>query len=184
MTRQSSERDSGGGAGDLWSDEEFADFALSVAPMLHRTAWLLTSDAAASEDLVQEALARVYVTGRRGRSIDNPAAYVRTILLRLYIDGRRLRSSSEVVTDHLPDEITESDMSSTLVLRAAMSGLRREDQAVLVLRYFLEFSVAEAAQELNISQGAVRTRTSRAMQRLRHHLGDSFAADAQEETSR
>ena len=168
----------------MWSDEEFADFALSVGPVLHRAAWLLTADSAASEDLVQETLARVYVAGRKRRSIDNPAGYARTVLVRIHIDNRRRRAASEVVTDELPEGMAESDLSNSLALRTAMAGLRREDRAVLVLRYYLDLSVEQTAKDLNLSEGAVRTRTSRALDRLREHLGDAFTADVREETTR
>ncbi len=158
----------------MTSEQEFADFALSVAPMLHRTAWLLTSDRHAAEDLVQETLARLYMAMRKRSPIDNPVGYARTVLVRLHVDARRRRSASEVVTGQVPERAVEIDHVSTMDLRAAMVRLSPEDRAVLVLRYFFELSVAETASDLRLSPGAVRMRCSRAMARLRDQLGDDF----------
>ena len=157
--------------------EDFDSFAASVAPMLQRTGWLLTRDRLASEDLVQETLARVYVALRRRKQIDNPVAYARTVLVRLHVDERRRRRSTEIVTSRLPEAGQEVDASATIALQDAVAGLSRVDQAVLVLRFYADLSVAETARDLNISEGAVRTRTSRAVARLRERLGDDFIDD-------
>jgi len=157
--------------------EDFEEFAASVAPMLQRTGWLLTHDRHASEDLVQDALAKVYVVWRGRRRIDNPAAYARTVPVRLHLDERRRRRSSEIVTSDLPDPGHDADQSATIALRDAVAGLDRTDQAVLVLRYYADLSVAEAARDPKISEGAVRARTSRAVARLRERLGADFIDD-------
>jgi DNA-directed RNA polymerase specialized sigma24 family protein len=46
------------------------------------------------------------------------------------------------------------------------------DRAVLVLRYFEDRSVEQVALDLGKNAGAIRTRTSRALDRLRAVLGD------------
>ena len=63
----------------------------------------------------------------------------------------------------------------TLALRTAVDDMDPKDQAVLVLRYFADQSVAETAAQLGMTrENAVRTRTSRAAARLRDRLGDDF----------
>jgi RNA polymerase sigma-70 factor (sigma-E family) len=152
----------------------FEEFAVAAAPMLQRTAWLLTRDRHAAEDLVQETLAKVFVAWGRRTPIDNPAAYARTALVRLYISGRRRRSSTEVVTDQLPERARETDQAASLALHAALRDMHPKDQAVLVLRWFVDRSVAETAADLQMTESAVRTRASRALGRLRERLGDDF----------
>jgi RNA polymerase sigma-70 factor (ECF subfamily) len=49
----------------------------------------------------------------------------------------------------------------------AIRHLRAADQQVLYLRYFLELSEAETARTLGIAQGTVKSRLSRALDRLR-----------------
>ncbi len=156
------------------TDEQFEAFAVDVAPMLLRTGWLLTREHHAAEDLVQETLARVYARWHRRTPIDNPAAYARTALVRLFISSRRRKSSTELVTDRLPERGVTEDGTATLALRAAIGDMDRKDQAVLVLRFFEDLSVAETAAELGVTESAVRTRSSRAVGRLRERLGDDF----------
>lgn len=154
------------------TEEQFSEFAHSVAPMLHRTAWLLTTDRHAAEDLVQDTLERMYGVMRRRRRLDNPAGYARTVLVRLHVDQRRRRSSTEVIMSELPEAGTETDRSGVLALQAALDELGRQDRAVVILRYYFGLSVAETAREIGISDGAVKMRAARALGRLRERLTD------------
>ena len=55
-------------------------------------------------------------------------------------------------------------------LRAAFGSLRDEDREVIGARYFLELSEAETAEALALPAGTVKSRTSRALGRLREAL--------------
>ncbi|MFX4270647.1 SigE family RNA polymerase sigma factor [Propionibacteriaceae bacterium Y1685] len=169
------------------SQESFELFARSNAQMLHRTAWLLCRDRHTAEDLVQETLAKVFVKWRDKATIDNPAAYARTTLVRLFISTRRRRSATEVISDDptqghpIPGPYgftTQADpaldVADTMALHRAMSEMSPKDQAVLVLRYFGDQSVADTSTAMGISEAAVRTRTHRALGRLRLQLGSDF----------
>ena len=56
-------------------------------------------------------------------------------------------------------------------LLAALNGLRDEDREILGARFLLDLSEAEAAETLGIPRGTVKSRTSRALGRLRVALG-------------
>ncbi len=56
--------------------------------------------------------------------------------------------------------------------RDALAELAPLDRAVLVLRFFEDRSVEQVALDLGKNAGAIRTRTSRALDRLRAVLGD------------
>ena len=151
---------------------EFEEFAQARAPHLLRSAWLLCGDVHQAEDLVQETLAKVYVRWHRrvaGR-IDNPAAYAQTTLVRTFLSARRRRSAGELPyaeppdTQH-PDRAAETDLQ--LQVTEALSELAPADRAVLVLRYLEDRSVSEVAQLLDVSEGAVRNRSMRALDRVR-----------------
>lgn len=153
-------------------DQEFEEFARARTPALLRSAWLLCGDRHQSEDLVQETLAKVYLKWgpRVGRRIDNPAAYAQTTLTRTFLSSRRRRSSTEVPRADLPErvEVDATGASDTrLALLDALSGLAPQDRAVLVLRYLEDLSVEETAAAMGVSPGAVRSRSSRATDRLR-----------------
>lgn len=159
-----------GRQGELLTDEEFIDFARGHTPALFRTAMVLCRDVHAAEDLVQESLAKVYVAWvDKRRSIDDPAAYARTALVRTYVSGRRRRTSTEVITDSLPElRYLDGDGADRVWLSQALDQLPRRDRVILALRFLDDHSVAEVAEMLTIKPGAVRTRTNRALARIRN----------------
>ncbi|MEV0535280.1 SigE family RNA polymerase sigma factor [Kitasatospora sp. NPDC050463] len=164
-------------------DGEFLELVSSRTAQLYRSACLLTGgDTHHAEDLVQEALSRMYVLWRRtawtgGRHrIDNPGAYAHTVMVRTFLAQQRRRSSGERPTGELPEPAgREADSTLRLTLLDALARLPAKDRAVLVLRYWEDRSVEETADVLRASSGAVRTRTTRALGRLRALLGDSLA---------
>lgn len=158
---------------------DFEEFAQARTSHLLRAAWLLCGDRHQAEDLVQETLAKVYVRWHRrlGGPIENPAAYAQTTLVRTFLSAKRRRSSGErpyadVPDAVLPDGSAETDLQ--LHLAEALAGLAPADRAVLVLRYLEDRSVVEVAGLLGVSQGAVRNRSMRALDRLRPLLDSSL----------
>lgn len=161
----------------MTKDEEFEEFALARIPQLHRSAWLLCGDAHRAEDLVQETLAKVYVRWHRrlGGPIENPAAYAQTCLVRVYISAQRRRSQHERPVESLVEQAAaDGDTDLRVALAGALAALQPLDRAVLVLRYLDDRPVAEVAEVLGCSQGAVRNRTLRALDRLRDVFGPSL----------
>jgi RNA polymerase sigma-70 factor (sigma-E family) len=162
------------------SHEEFEEFAVARTPQLYRAAWLMCGDAHRAEDLVQDTLAKVYVRWHRrlGPPIEHPVAYAHTTLARTFISAQRRRSTHETPIEHLPEPVEpdarDGDAVTRLALRAALEELAPMDRAVLVLRYLEDVSVAETAEALGVSPGAVRNRTVRALDRLRAVLGPSL----------
>ena len=61
-------------------DAEFSAFMRAASPSLLRTAWLLTADPEAAQELVQAALVKTYVAWPRVRT-DEAVAYARRILV-------------------------------------------------------------------------------------------------------
>jgi RNA polymerase sigma-70 factor (ECF subfamily) len=62
-------------------------------------------------------------------------------------------------------------------VQAALAQLSPRDREVLVLRHLEQLSTAETAAVLGITQGAVKTRHLRALERLRSLLGDDLAEE-------
>lgn len=154
--------------------EEFTEFVRATAPRLHRAALLLTGDHHLTDDLTQATYARVYASWRRVSRADDPLAYARRTLLNTYLSHRRLRRNSELPADPalLPEPSgSEGDHATRVDLLDALAQLSPHDRAVLVLRYWEDRSVADTAHDLGVTEGAVRTRSSRALQRLRPLLG-------------
>ncbi|MFJ4337110.1 SigE family RNA polymerase sigma factor [Streptomyces sp. NPDC088915] len=157
---------------------EFLEFASARTGPLFRSACLLTGgDTHLAEDLTQETLGRMYALWGRVARIGNPAAYAQTVLVRTFLSHQRRRSATERPLGELPDRASEADGDPALriALLDALAGLAPKDRAVVVLRYWEDRSVEETAEALRVSSAAVRTRSVRALAKLRERLGGGLA---------
>jgi RNA polymerase sigma-70 factor (sigma-E family) len=156
---------------------DFLEFAAARGGQLYKTAYLLTGgDAHLAEDLVQEALSRLFVRWRRISRLENPAGYAQTVLVNTFLSLRRRRSSGERVTEEFPElAVTDSDPALRLTLLQALRQVSPQDRAVLILRFWEDRSVEQTAAALHLSATAVRSRSHRALGRMRALLGDAFA---------
>jgi RNA polymerase sigma-70 factor (sigma-E family) len=156
--------------------EEFVEFAEAASPRLRRTAFLLCGDWHTAEDLVQSALAKVYVSWRKIRRQDAAHSYATRTLMNCYLADRRLKRPVEVLTDQLPERVAVAPTPETrLVLLAALAGLPPKARAVVVLRYWTDLSVEEVAAVLGCSASNVRSQSTRALSKLRVVLGDALS---------
>jgi RNA polymerase sigma-70 factor (sigma-E family) len=162
-------------------DEALADLVAHSGDRLLRVAYQLTHDRTAAQDLVQEALLRVYGSlSRRGTEPGDYYAYLRRAVVNEYTRTRRLRASSEIVTDMLPDraerEPAESRIADRAQLWAALGMLSSRQRAVLVLRYYEDMSDRQIAAALGCRDATVRSLASRGLALLRG-LAEPTGAD-------
>ncbi|HWM74684.1 MAG TPA: SigE family RNA polymerase sigma factor [Nocardioides sp.] len=156
------------------SDGEFTQFAHATWASLYRTAYLLLGDRGEAEDLVQTALAKTYAAWPKVRDVHAAPGYARTVLVNTASSWFRKRSwRNERPTAVLPDLVDEHDPSDRPALMSALAVLPPRQRAVVVLRYYEDLSVAQAASALGISEGTVKSQTSDALARLRTLLGDA-----------
>lgn len=156
---------------------DYAAFVAARTPALLRTAFLLTGQAEAAQDLLQDALVRLH--GRWGR-VREPAAreaYLRRILATTAANQRRRRWHGERPSAQPPPDAGAdpyADADDRQVVADALRALPAPQRAVLVLRYWEDLTEAQTAQVLGCSVGTVKSRTSRALARLREQalLGD------------
>lgn len=157
--------------------DEFTAFVAAHGRRLFRTAYLLAGSRHLGEDLAQTALGKLYASWSRVRRTDNPAAYAHTTLVRVYLDHRR-RIGHELPTDSVPDRpVVDADVAMRIALLDALSQLSARDRAIVVLRYWDDLSVADTAAILNVRETVVRTRSQRALQKLRGLLA-SLASES------
>lgn len=145
-------------------------FVHARGPALSRTAFLLTGDRHAAEDLVQETYAE---TVRRWRSIDgaDPEPYVRRILYSRFVDGLRRRHLVELPADAVPEQTTRDawDVAAVdrLTLAGALTRITAHQRAMLVLRFYDDLTEVQTAEALGVSQSTVKSQTRLALKRLR-----------------
>jgi RNA polymerase sigma-70 factor (sigma-E family) len=151
-------------------DEEFRDFMQHRWPAMVRLAYALTGDQGHAEDVAQAAFSRAYASWPKIRRTGNPEAYVRRIVINENRNRFRKQRVAERLTGAPPesssaDSTRQYDERSALI--AALQRLGPRQRAVVVLRYWLGLTEAEAAAELNCSVGTVKSQTSRALATLR-----------------
>jgi RNA polymerase sigma-70 factor (sigma-E family) len=153
----------------------FSEFAAAVAPRLFRSALLMCGDWHLAEDLVQTTLGKLYVAWPRVERADAPEAYARGTLTKTFLSYKRVRRNAETPAmdvGALARVDPGADTGARLELFAALRTLEPVDRAIVVLRYWEDRSVTETARDVKLSEGAVRTRASRALARLRTELSD------------
>jgi RNA polymerase sigma factor (sigma-70 family) len=143
-----------------------------------RTAFLLTGTAADAEEAAQTGFVKAWTALPRFR----PGAPFRPWLLRIVANeahnrrrasGRRAALAVRATAARSPDDAAPSPEAAALAregrqeLLAAVERLDERDRDVLACRYFLELSEDETAQVLGIRRGTVKSRTARALERLR-----------------
>jgi RNA polymerase sigma-70 factor (ECF subfamily) len=164
--------------GDVTAYEELVRRYQDVAL---RTAYLVCPETDA-DDAVQEAFLKAYAALPRFRD----GAPLRPWLLRIVANEARNRRRSAgrraglaqrageaagtagAVAPSPESSVLADETRATLV--AAINGLRDEDREVIGARFLLELSEAETAETLGIPRGTVKSRTSRALGRLREAL--------------
>ncbi|MEU2668860.1 SigE family RNA polymerase sigma factor [Streptomyces sp. NPDC007164] len=158
-------------------EDQYLEFVAERAKALYRSAYVLAAgDTHLAEDLVQETLSRVYVHWKRVARADSPAAYAQTVLVRTSLTLRRRRSTGERPTGNMPDSAAAGpDAALRLTLLDALGQLPPRDRAVLLLRYWEDRSIEETAGMLKLSSSAVRSRGTRALNKVRALLGDSLS---------
>lgn len=146
-----------------------------------RVAYLVVRDPNEAEDVTQEALVKAYLALPRFRK----GSPLRPWLLRIVrnealnrLRGTKRRNRLDVRVSLDPGSggaapspeaeiVTNEDRQRLLV---AIEDLPDRYRAVVTHRYLLDLSEGETAAVLGIPVGTVKSRTSRAMKRLRDHL--------------
>ncbi len=141
-------------------------------PAAFRAAYYIVHDAAAAEDIAQEAfLAAVRALDRfDGRRPFAP--WINRIVVNRAIDHSRSRALRREVGAELAEsaEAPAAEERISDDLMRALAALGAEQRAVVVLRYLLDWTPGEIARALSIPRGTVNSRLRRALDRLAAEL--------------
>ena len=141
----------------------------------------LTGDRAAAEDVVQETLVRAWkhadklATGSRC-----VRGWLMTVARNIVTDRVRARAVRPVevaeVDDRAPVGGDHSEsVVNTMVVLEALDQLSPKHREVVVELYYRGHSVTEAAKELGVPPGTVKSRSYYALRALREVMGESAA---------
>jgi RNA polymerase sigma factor (sigma-70 family) len=165
--------------GDTEAYEELVRMHQGIA---FRTAYLVTQSAPEAEEAAQEAFVKAYRALGRFRA----GAPFRPWLLRIVTNEARNRRRSEGRREALTlraagassGDAAPSPEAALLSaerregLLEAVNRLQEKDRLAIACRYFLDLSEAETAAALGWRRGTVKSRLSRALERLRAELGE------------
>jgi RNA polymerase sigma factor (sigma-70 family) len=159
-------------------ERAFEELVRAYQGIAFRAAYLLTGSAADAEDAVQTGFVKAWSALGRFRR----GAEFRPWLLRIVANEAHNRRRSAQRRDALTlraaaldasggavpsPEATALEHERTRELLDAVNRLDQRDRDVLACRYFLELSERETAEVLGVRHGTVKSRTARALERLR-----------------
>ena len=141
-------------------------------PRAYRAAYLVCRDAAAAEDIAQEAfLAAVRALDRFDRR--RPfGPWLHRIVVNRAIDWGRARALRAEVELHETAAAAEPALPSgnSHTVASALASLSPEHRAVIVLRHLLEYTPGEIAKLLEMPRGTVNSRLRRGLDELGERL--------------
>ena len=166
-------------------DDAYAELVRTHQDVAFRIAMLITANAADAQEAAQDAFLKAHGALHRFRA-DEP---LRPWLLKIVANEARNRRRSGARREHLrlraaaerrpfedaapssPEAALLSAQRRSLLL-GKIAQLRDADRLVIGCRFVLELSEAETASALGCRPGTVKSRLSRALDRLRAELGD------------
>jgi RNA polymerase sigma-70 factor (ECF subfamily) len=149
-----------------------------------RLAFLLLGDTDEAADIAQESFLRAWKYLKRFDTARSFRPWMLSITANLARNRRRSAGRylaalvrafrEEPASTHL-EEKSAQNLEAHELWRA-VQHLNPDDQQIIYLRYFLELSVDETAQVLQVAEGTVKSRLSRAVERLRKIIQQDFPA--------
>jgi RNA polymerase sigma-70 factor (sigma-E family) len=152
---------------------QFEEYVAARRAALLRTAYLMTGDLATAEDVVQTALAKLYLAWDRVEAEGAVHAYARRIVTNEVTSlWRRAWRRHEFSAERLPETPVDPTYDEGLgaELWELVSGLPPRARAVVVLRYYEQLTEAEVAEVMGVSVGTVKSQCSRALATLRTRM--------------
>ena len=152
-------------------------------PALHRVAYRMTGDAHEAEDIVQEAMLRLWdnapaiaakhPVGSQAAARLRLGGWLQRVATNLAID--RLRRARRLADGDVPDHADEAPLADRLLeagerddtARALIAALPERQRAAIVLTYYEELSNAEAAEAMELNIKAFESLLHRARAALR-----------------
>lgn len=156
------------------------------APALHRVAYRMTGDAHEAEDIVQEALLRLWdhapeiaarhPVGSQAAARLRLGGWLQRTVTNLAID--RLRRTRRLSGGEVPEEEDDAPLADAVIAagerdnlaRALVLGLPERQRAAIVLTYYEELPNAEAAEKMDMNIKAFESLLHRARAALRQAL--------------
>jgi len=159
--------------------DAFTDLARAAMDRLYAIAYLILRDGDRAQDAVQEALVSAWRDLRSLRDPDAWDAWLHRLTVRAcYRAARRDRRRTLIELRIIPDPqpVQALDLASSLAERDRMEReldrLPIDQRAVMVLHFWLDLPLTDAAEVLDIPVGTAKSRLHYGLQALRRSMSD------------
>lgn len=142
----------------------FQDVYEPLRSDLYRYCRHLTRSAFDAEDLVQDSLARAFVTlGQMGAPPPNPRAWLFRVAHNLWVDQLRKRGEPPA---HAAPPVSDDPQATREAAATLIGQLAPQERAAVVLKDVFGFSLEEIAESLSTTVGAVKAALHRGRGKL------------------
>jgi RNA polymerase sigma-70 factor (ECF subfamily) len=161
---------------------QFKTDLLGTIPSLRAFAVSLTQNSDKADDLVQETLVKAWDKHESFQMGTNLKAWLFTILRNEFYSqmrkrGREIQDSDGIMTERLAVHPSQHGMLDLEDFRHALEQLPEDQREAIILIGASGFSYEEAAEICNCAVGTIKSRVSRARNRLQEILNISGEAD-------
>jgi len=160
--------------GDL---DAYSQLVRAAHPRLYGIAKLILRDSDRAEDVVQDALLLAWRHVRSLRDPDAWDAWLRRLTVRACYKAARKEKRRTLVELHVTPDVgaarvpdASSDIAERDWVMAELDQLDIDRRAVIVLHYYLELSIPEVAEILDIPVGTAASRLHRGLEAMRSSM--------------
>ena len=152
---------------------DFASIYERDRSRLVRALSLSLRDDALANEAIDEAFTRALHRWKAVGSFDEPQAWIYRTAHNWATSRFRRRSRDKRYASDIARPDSTVDVAPDPQLADALAGLPADQRNVLVLRYYLDWTIEACAEALDIAPGTVKSRTNRALKELNRTLGDT-----------
>ena len=151
------------------NNSAFSVLIKSYEKDLYKVAIAMTKNEDDALDCIQEAILQAYISIKDLRQDE----YFKTWLIKILINkcNALLKKNKKIL--NLDVSITENDkveQSEKLELKDSINNLDSDLKIIVILYYYEDMSIKDISESLNIQQGTIKSRLSRARSKLKEML--------------
>jgi RNA polymerase sigma-70 factor (ECF subfamily) len=135
----------------------------------------LSSFGDGAEEAVQEAFVKALVRWRHVRAFTSPAAWIRTVAVRDLLNRQRSARRERTARARLGRDQVESFDGAAIDVRDAVAALPPQQRMAVVMRYGGGYSIADIAEAMALSDGAIKYHLHAAREQLRATLAEEYS---------
>lgn len=153
----------------------FKELFADCYKQLFVTAYIQVHNENDASDLVQDTALLAFKNFNQLKEI----AYFKTWITRILLNNIKkfFKQKREVnlFDDRIFEATDQTNREETIILLDAIKKLNQKEQDVLILQYFLGYTICEVSKILKMPQGTVKSKTNRSLKKLKELLKEESA---------